>query len=89
MDDATLSVILSRFDKLDTKIDEALKENANTNSRVTALETQLAPVLSEQTFRRRVAYLGHVIAVAISTGITLAIRALWPSPSGPPSILHK
>jgi hypothetical protein len=93
MEDNTLAVILSRFDKLDTKNDEALRAIAALASRVTAvetkLETQLSPVVAEQTFRRRAAYFGHIISLAISTAITLAIRALWPSPGGPPSILHK
>jgi hypothetical protein len=89
MDDNTLSVLLSRFDRLDTKNDDTIKAIAALASRVTAVETQLAPVVQEQTFRRRAAYLGHIIAVAISTGITLAIRVIWPSPFVPPSILHK
>lgn len=89
MDDNTLAVILSRFDKLDTKIGEALKANAENASRMAVVETQLNPLVQEQTFRRRAQYFGHVLAVAISTGITLAIKALWPTPGGPTSILHK
>ena len=56
MDDNTLSVILSRFDRLDNKIDDAMKANSALASRVTAVETQIVPVIQEQTFRRRAQY---------------------------------
>jgi hypothetical protein len=74
MDDNTLSVILSRFDRLDNKIDNAMKANAELTSRVTAVETQIVPVIQEQTFRRRAQYLGHVISVAISTSIAVLLN---------------
>ena len=78
MDDKTLEVILSRFDKLDAKIDGALAGQASLASRVTAVETKVDPVVSEATFQRRTRYVGHVLSGSIGAGIIAAWQWLFP-----------
>jgi hypothetical protein len=39
MEDATVQLILSRFDKLDDKLDKAIAANAALDTRVTKIET--------------------------------------------------
>jgi hypothetical protein len=78
MDDATLDVILGRFDKLDSKLDAQATQLSSITSRVTATEVKLEPLVTEATFRRRANHLGHVLTAAIATGLTLTINAIWP-----------
>ncbi len=78
MDDKTLEVILSRFDKLDAKIDGALSKQATLESRVTAVETKVDPVVSEATFQRRTRYVGHVLSGSIGAGLIAAWQYLFP-----------
>jgi hypothetical protein len=56
MDNETLQVILGRFDKLDEKIDGALKEQSALGSRVTAVETKVQPIVDDSRFKQRVQY---------------------------------
>lgn len=78
MDDATLQVILGRFDKLDAKIDGALQGQSVLASRVTAVETKVEPVVSEATFQRRTRYVGHVLSGSIGAGLIAAWQYLFP-----------
>jgi tetrahydromethanopterin S-methyltransferase subunit G len=78
MDDTTLEVILSRFDKLDAKIDRAIDGQASLASRVTAVETKVDPVVSEATFQRRTRYVGHVLSGSIGAGLIAAWQYLFP-----------
>lgn len=89
MEDATLQVILGRFDKLDEKIDGALKEHSNLRAEVVEIKTKLEPLVTDATFKRRAAYVGHVFTGAVGAGIVLAVRTIWPAHVPPPSILSK
>ena len=89
MDDATLGVILGRFDKLDAKIDDAIQQHSDLRTEVATIRTQLNPLVKDATFRRRVQYFGHVLSGSIGAGIMLAIHAIWPHTVPPPSVLHK
>ena len=89
MEDATLNVILSRFDRLDEKFDNQVKEISNMASRVTAVETKLEPIVEDAKFKGRVALLTHAVTGAIAAGIVMAIRTIWPPHIAPPSILGK
>ena len=82
MDDATVQLILGRFDKVDEKLDAQSKEISTLASRVTALETkvetQVNPLVSEATFQRRTRYVGHVLSGSIGAGIIAAWQWLFP-----------
>jgi hypothetical protein len=71
-------VILSRFDKLDAKIDGALSKQSSLESCVTAVETKVDPVVSEATFERRTRHVGHVLSGSIGAGLIAAWQYLFP-----------
>jgi hypothetical protein len=89
IDNDTLQVILGRFDKLDEKFDNQVKEMSNLTSRVVAVETKLEPIVDDAKFKGRVLVLTHAVTGAIAAGIVLAIRTIWPAHVAPPSILGK
>ena len=89
MEDATLNVILGRFDKLDEKFDKQATELSAMASRVTAVETKLEPIISDALFKNRLQLVTHAAASAVGAGIILAVRAIWPPHVAPPSILGK
>ncbi len=68
MEDATLNVILSRFDRLDEKFDNHVKEISNIASRVTAVETKLEPIVEDSKFKSRVAIFTHALTGSHRSG---------------------
>jgi len=78
VDNATLQVILGRFDRLDEKFDHQATELSNMASRVTAVETKLDPIVDDAKFKGRLALVTHAVTGAIAGGIVLAVKAIWP-----------
>lgn len=74
MEDATVQVILSRFDRLDEKLDKAIAKTAEQDVRLAKAELQLA----DAKFKNRVLYLSHAFAVAIGGAFITVLHYFFP-----------
>lgn len=74
MEDSTVQVILSRFDKLDEKLDKVIAIQTDHEVRLAKAEM----VLEDNKFTSRVLFVSHAIAVAIGGGLHFFLNLIFP-----------
>jgi hypothetical protein len=86
MDNDTLQVILSRFDKLDEKIDGALREHSDLRVDVEAVKGDVAllkdkadSLTGDAKFTRRVTVVQHAATATIAGSIVAALSHFFPN----------
>lgn len=77
MEDATVQLILGRFDKLDEKLDKAIAKQGEQEVRLAKAEMQL----EEAKFTSRVLFVSHTFAVAIGGVFMTILHYFFPGVS--------
>jgi hypothetical protein len=77
MEDATVQLILGRFDKLDEKLDRAIAKQGEQEVRLAKAEM----VLADQKFKSRVLFASHAFAVAIGGVFMTVLHYFFPGVS--------
>lgn len=72
MEDTTVQLILSRFDKLDEKLDKAIAKQSDHEVRLVKAEMYVEDAKEDAKFKKRTLFASHAFAVAIG-GVFMTI----------------